>query len=272
MRTPPAQTVTTGHPDAVDRDTRTISALQRAREAKDAAQAATLRETVIHENIALAHSIAGRYANRGVDLEDLQQVAALALVLAAGRFDPERGSNFTSYAGPTIHGELKRHLRDHAWAVRPPRGLHDTYHEVLQARRALAQSLGGEPSAQDIAAHLEIAVSTVLEAQRLGYSYTAASLEALTAQRPDVPVGTALTCGTVEDTDAGLVGVLLDQGLGAPASSRDRLLLRLRFEQDLTQQEIGARLGLSQMQVSRLLSAILARLRTSLADDIGTAC
>ncbi len=231
-------------------------------------RAATMRDAAVRENLGLAHRIAARYMNRGVDIEDLQQVAALALVLASRRFDPELGYNFSAFAAPTIHGELKRHLRDHAWAVRPPRALHDRYHEVVQASRSLEQTLGREPSPQDIASHLGMGIAQVREAQRVGCSYTASSLEALTAERPDSPLGATVASGSVHDAEASVVAIMLDQTLEAQASSRERLLLRLRFEQDLTQQEIGNRLGISQMQVSRLLSCVLARLRAGLAETM----
>lgn len=226
------------------------------------------RDAAVKANLGLAYAIATRYTNRGVDIEDLQQVAALALVLAARRFDPGRGCTLSTFAAPTIHGELKRHLRDHAWAVRPPRALHDRYHEVAQASRMLEQTLGREPSPQDIASHVGISIAQVREAQRVGSSYTASSLEALTAERPDSPLGAPVAFGSVHDAEASVVAIMLDQTLGTQASSRERLLLRLRFEQDLTQQEIGDRLGISQMQVSRLLAAVLTRLRAGLAETM----
>ena len=150
--------------------------------------------------------------------------------------------------------------------MRPPRALHDRYHEVAQVSRSLEQVLGREPSPQDIATSLGVTVADVREAQQVGSSYTAASLEALTAERPDAPLGAPVAYGSVQDAESSMVAIMLDQTLGAQASSRERMLLRLRFEQDLTQQEIGDRLGISQMQVSRLLAAVLTRLRSGLME------
>lgn len=221
-------------------------------------------EALIHEHIGLSRSIARRYTNRGIELEDLEQVAALALVLAASRFDAELGHSFAAYAGVTIHGELKKHLRDHGWAVRPPRRLYDTYCEVVQATRILEQTMATAPTVRDIANHLSIDVGTVHEAQKLSSCYTAASLEEIFDNGLLPVMGDRFNCDGTSQIDALEARLALGQTLGS-LSPRERQLIQLRFGQELTQQQIGQRLGVSQMQVSRMLSAIIARLRTSLA-------
>lgn len=220
-------------------------------------------EAMIHEHLGLACSIARRYTNRGIDAEDLEQVAALALVLAAGRFDSELGHSFAAYAGVTIHGELKRHLRDHGWAVRPPRGLYDTHCEVVQAARQLEQTMATAPTVRDIAAYLSIDVRAVREAQKLSSCYSAASLEEMFGDGL-VPGAEGLRNDGTAQIDALDLRLSLARTFRC-LTSRERLLIQLRFEQELTQQQIGHRLGVSQMQVSRMLSAVIVRLRASLA-------
>lgn len=251
------RTVPLGQSDPADRHTRPTRQLR-------AASDDPCLEALIHEHIGLSRSIARRYANRGIDVEDLEQVAALALVLAAGRFDAALGHRFAAYAGVTIHGELKRHLRDHGWAVRPPRGLYDTHCEVVQATRLLEQSMATTPTVRDIADHLSISASAVREAQKLSSCYTAASLEEMFDDGLLPAVGDRLKNDGTSQIDALEARLALGQTLQCLAP-RERLLIQLRFEQELTQQQIGQRLGVSQMQVSRLLSAVIARLRASLA-------
>lgn len=249
-----------------DRETRTMGLLACAARTPDHAVAAQLRAEAIQENIALAHAIARRYSGLGAEVEDLQQVASLALVMATARFDPARGSPFAAYARVTIDGELKRYLRDHGWAVRPPRNLHDVYHEVRHATQDLTQSLGATPTVEEIAAHLRITTALVRDAQRAGSSYTATSLDALLGVNPDAQPGDRLNLGTVGNVDTLLTALVLREGI-RQLQPRERLILQLRFEQEMTQLQIGHCLGISQMQVSRLLTSIFARLRTCLEDD-----
>ena len=244
-----------------------MALLERAT-AADASNAAELRAEAIRGNMALAHAMARRYAGRGVEMEDLRQVASLALVLAAARFDPQRGSPFAAYARVTIDGELKRYLRDHGWAVRPPRNLHDDYHEVVRATSDLTQTLGATPSVRDIANHLQISPDRVRDARRVGSSYTATSLDELLGTYPDSQPGTQLNVGSVGTVDSLLTSLVLRQVI-RDLAPRDRVILQLRFEQELTQLQIGDRLGMSQMQVSRLLTAIISRLRARLYSETG---
>lgn len=248
-----------------ERDETTAELLRYAREVGGTPRGIAARDAAIERNLRLARGIAFRYTGRGVELEDLVQVASLALVLATQRFDPDRGSAFTAYASVTIHGELKRHLRDHGWAVRPVRADHDRYHRVVAAGRDLEQTLGAEPTTADIAQYLGMDAGLVRAAQQLSLFYTAASLDTVAAESPGVLEQHSRTRTTHDPIDAATTAVSLDQSLRS-FSSRDRLVISLRFQQDLTQQQIATRLGISQMQVSRSLVRITAGLRTLLED------
>ncbi|WP_255696408.1 sigma-70 family RNA polymerase sigma factor [Allobranchiibius sp. GilTou73] len=261
MRCPPAS----AHASR-EREVRTFALLQRTSRTANTRVAERLRSDAIQENLALAHAIARRYTGLGAELEDLQQVASLTLVMAVARFEPSRGSPFAPYARVTIDGELKRYLRDHGWAVRPPRSLHDTYHEVRRATQDLTQSLGTTPTVGDIAEHLHISPEVVRDAQRVGSSYTATSLDALLGVHPDSQPGGQLNLGSVGTVDALLTALVLRQSIHE-LPPRDRLILQLRFEQEMTQLQIGNCLGISQMQVSRTLAAIIERLRVCLDED-----
>ncbi len=257
---PPAQPITELHlkgPSCPDRSQQTGHDLAQQQQARD-------RDGLVHQHLGLARGIARCYTGRGVDAEDLSQVALLALVVAAGRFEVERGSSFGAYATVSIHGSLKRHLRDHAWAVRPPRAIHDIVHQVSRATVDLTHTLGAVPTATDIATYLGISPEQVNQARTAQFSYAATSLDALThehfAGTSYVPPALVST-GTADAADL----ALMIESVVHALPPRDQQIVRLRFEHDMTQQEIGDHLGISQMQVSRLLSALTARLKTQLA-------
>ena len=217
-----------------------------------------LREDVVLLNMSVARSIAGRYRSRGIVLDDLEQVACLGLVKAANGFDPERGRDFLSYAVPTITGEVKRYFRDLGWAVRPPRRVQE-----LQARIHSASdttpSLGGPAQPQEIAARLGAPLGDVVEALTCN-GFSPMSL--------NVPLGESASSASLGDllpSDGGDYddvenSMVLNQALKS-LSARDRLILRRRFFDDHTQQQIGEEIGISQMQVSRHQARILAQLR-----------
>lgn len=261
-----------GHPRAPadDREVRTHQLLMRAAAIHDESAAATLRTAAVEANYAFACDIARRYAQRGIDIEDLQQVGLLALVLAVRRFRPEPGNSFTAYAAPTIAGEIERHFRDHGWMVRPPRGLHETYREIQQTRAELEQVGGLAPDPGDLADVLGIAPEKVRAALRIEGCFTPTSLDAPLRDDPNATVADAASLATPDGTDRLVWTIAIHQEVqNLPA--RDRAVLQLRFEVDLTQREIGELLGISQMQVSRLLTATLTRLRSTLSgqlDDI----
>jgi RNA polymerase sigma-B factor len=214
------------------------------------------REEMAIRYLPLAHHLARRYS-RGADFDDLYQVASFALLKAVDRFDPGRGLAFTSYAVPTIVGELKRYFRDHGWAVRVPRDLQELKLRVDRATESLTARLGRSPTPAELAAETGAPVELVLEA-----------FAARTAHYPD-----SLDRPVDDDGDEGLSVGHDDPGferaedtavverLMRCLSEREREILRLRFEDDLTQAEIAGRLGLSQMHVSRLIRRSIATLQ-----------
>jgi len=223
-----------------------------------------LIDEVIVTNTSVAKTIAKRYANRGVPLEDLEQVACLALVRAARKFDGRRAEDFLVYAVPTIRGELKRWFRDHGWTVRPPRRLQELQADVLRARDD-ADEADGVPGPDAIAAKLGVDRADVDEALSVRGCFAPTSLDApVDADGDGAPLGELLSSGE-EEVDRAEDRVLLHQALRR-LTPRERLIVKLRFDDDLTQGEIGERIGVTQMQVSRLLSKVMTTLRTELAD------
>jgi RNA polymerase sigma-B factor len=212
----------------------------------------------------LARELALRYRYTDEPIEDLNQVAYLGLLKAIDRFDPDRGTRFTSYAVPTILGELKRHFRDRGWALRVPREMQERVLAVNRESEALAKRLGRSPSVREIAERLGCSVEQVLEAREAATSYEAASLDApVTGIDPDDAPTVADTVGSHE---GGYELVELGHAIAGAwraLPDRERRVLRLRFVDDLTQREIGERIGVSQMHVSRLLRRALERLRVA---------
>jgi len=249
---------------AQDRRRNETSALwERIASSYDEAERSVLREEVVLLNMSVARAIAGRYRSRGILLDDLQQVACLGLVKAAHRFDPGHEKDFLCFAVPTISGEVKRHFRDFGWTVRPPRRIQELQARIISASSDVAQSVGAVPKPAEVAARLGVDVSEVIEALTCN-GFNPVSL--------DVPLGESESSGSLgdllatggNDYDAVVNGIVLREALGS-LSSRDLLILQRRFCEDLTQREIGDEIGLSQMQVSRVIAGILARLRALVA-------
>ena len=205
-------------------------------------------ETVTRLHMPLARSLAHRYAGKGLDRDDLEQVAFLALLKAIRRFDLEQPTEFGAYATPTITGELRRHFRDHGWLVRPPRGLQERRQLVTDARTQLEQTLGHEPTQADLASALDLTLEQVREAQVASTNLRPASLGVLLPPPRH---------GRLDD------GIVVRTALGR-LPARDQHILELRFAHDMTQAEIAQTMGLSAMQVSRLLRRVLAELRQHL--------
>lgn len=220
-----------------------------------------IREALIHRGMRLVHHVAQRYDRRGVDYEELLQVGSVGLINAVDGFDPARGTRFSTFAVPHIQGEIRRHFRDRGWAMRVGRTLQERHALVTRVSARLLVELQRYPSTREVAAAAELTVSEVLEALDAARQYTSASLDApLSADAPD--------CDTAHDQigtrDAGYAAV--DARLTVEAAvqtlrPRERDMLRLRFDEELKQSEIGERLGLSQMHVSRLLTETFNRLR-----------
>ena len=220
-------------------------------------------DELIETHLGVARSIAARYRHRGVSREDLEQVAYLGLVKAAGRFDPDEGHDFLAFAVPTIRGEVRRHFRDACWMVRPPRRVQELQARIATAESELALALGRLPTPAQLAAHLDEPEPSVLEALTADGCFVAASLDAA------VPDGTSplLDLLAVEDGSQGLVEARLVLGpLLRSLDARDRQVLRMRFFEDRTQAEIAQVVGVTQSQVSRTLTRILDDLRRRLAD------
>jgi len=215
-----------------------------------------LRDELLEDSIGLAHHLARRFAHRGEPLNELQQVAMVGLFKAIDRFEPDRGMQFSTFAVPTVLGELKRHFRDTGWAVRIPRRLQELYLELNRFVAELTQDLGRSPTPAELAAHADVSEEEVLEAMEAGSLYNLASLEAPTgidAPPPDPPT---------RDDDFGQVDERLAiHHLLDTLPERERVIVELRFFAGLTQSEIAERVGLSQMHISRLLTQSLQQLR-----------
>jgi RNA polymerase sigma-B factor len=225
------------------------------------------RDALVHKYLPLARGLATRYRHTHVPLEDLVQVASMGLVMAASRFDADRGTSFASYAVPTILGELRRHLRDHGWAARVPRGLQEDVMRVTAARNELAGRLGRSPTPAELAEESGMTVEAVLSAVEAGAAYEAESLDHAPTSEDDPGRSLHAVIGA-DERGFELVeyGVSVRETMNA-LSQQERQAIRLRFVDDLTQSEIAERIGVSQMQVSRLLSRSLARLRDAAGEN-----
>jgi RNA polymerase sigma-B factor len=220
-----------------------------------------LRAELISTNMPVARSIAVGYRSRGLPLEDLEQVAYLALTKAARRFDPSVGHAFLSFCVPTIRGEVRRYFRDHGWMVRPPRRIQELQQRVFRTQSELTLELGRPPAAREIAEHLGEEIDQVLEAMDGQGAFTPASLDRLVGDG-DASLGDLIGSdqASVQSAEARLVLAPVVRCL----NERDRRILRMRFFDGLTQREIAEEIGVTQMQVSRLLARIFRDLRARL--------
>jgi RNA polymerase sigma-B factor len=215
------------------------------------------REQLAAEMLPLARALAGRYAGRGEPLDDLVQVACVGIMKAIDGFDLTREVRFSSYATPTVLGEIKRHFRDRTWAMRVPRGMQELQLKVAKARDELTNELGRPPTVQELANKVEAPFEEVLQTIQSAGARRTRSLDEPTGE--DVTLADSLGFSDPE-IERAEIRALLD-GAFDVLSERDREVLRLRFEEDMTQTEIAQRIGVSQMQVSRLIRQSLARLR-----------
>ncbi|HMC06837.1 MAG TPA: SigB/SigF/SigG family RNA polymerase sigma factor [Solirubrobacterales bacterium] len=224
-----------------------------------------LREELVHRFLPLARSLALRYRGASEQLEDLIQVASLGLVKALDGFDPERGTSFVAYAAPTILGELRRHFRDRVWELRLPRALQERTMAVQEAATKLSDELGRSPTTAQIAQRLQISEDDVSEALQADHARRTLSLDIprLRDDGESTPmvemVGDAEPGYEAVETQLAADNALLDD--------RERLVLQLRFEENLTQYEIGDRIGVSQMQVSRIMRRGLNKLLEAVRGD-----
>jgi RNA polymerase sigma-B factor len=200
-----------------------------------------------------------RYSRRGQEPDDLIQVGSVGLLKAIERFDFDRGVRLTTFAEPTVTGEIKRHFRDHGWSVRPPRDLQELNAEVMRTIDVLAAEIQRSPTISEIAAYLNTTDEQVLEAMHAGAGYDTAPL--LTPDDPDSPASESPALAVVDgDLDRAEIRGTLSVGF-AELSERDKQVVHMRFFEDLTQSEIAEKVGVSQMQVSRILRAALKQVR-----------
>jgi RNA polymerase sigma-B factor len=228
---------------------------------------AALRERLVAEHLPVAEHIAHRFRSRGQSEEDLRQVAALGLVQAVDRFDPARGTDFLSFAVPTITGEVRRYFRDATWSVRVPRRLKELHAELGVATAELSQELGRAPRPSELAARLGCPVAEVREGIGAANAYQSDSLDQLVSTEDGAPGSLGDLLG-VDDPDLATAEArqALHPALAA-LPERERTIVILRFYGNLTQTQIAERVHLSQMHVSRLLAASLMTLRKALVAD-----
>jgi RNA polymerase sigma-B factor len=243
--------------DAARRERTDLALLRRYHEDGDTAA----REELAQRCMPLVRSMARRYAGRGEDMEDLVGAGTVGLVKAIDRFDASTGHRFVSFAVPNIQGEIRRHFRDHTWAVHVPRSMQELDAKLQAARKRLESATGNEPTDDDLAAELDVRPEDVREARTAGRAYRALSMDAPAGEshgltdthgRPDPGYDRVEAAATIEDAMQ-------------VVSDRDRSVLRMRFQEDLLQREIAERIGVSQMQVSRIVAGALERM----SDHVG---
>ncbi|WP_258957184.1 SigB/SigF/SigG family RNA polymerase sigma factor [Rhodococcus globerulus] len=222
-----------------------------------------LRTEIIESCLPLAENVANRYRGRGQPHDDLVQVARLGLIAAVDRFDLSKGADFLSFAVPTMMGEVRRHFRDRGWAVRVPRALQERHLALKKAMPSLTQTLYREPTTSELAHELEVEPHEIGQIIAVSASYRAASLDIVESD-DGRPVG-----DTLGDYDAAIEGIDNHETLRAALQvlpERHRMIVLYRFFDELTQSEIAAKIGISQMHVSRLLMQSLKVLRTEIGD------
>ncbi|GAA2578808.1 RNA polymerase sigma factor [Streptomyces tubercidicus] len=223
---------------------------------------AELRNTLVRMHLPLVEHLARRFRNRGEPLDDLTQVATIGLIKSVDRFDPDRGVEFSTYATPTVVGEIKRHFRDKGWAVRVPRRLQELRLSLTTATAELSQRHGRAPTVHELAEHLAISEEEVLEGLESANAYSTLSLDV-----PDTDDESPAVADTLGAEDEALEGVEYRESLKPLLEDlppREKKILLLRFFGNMTQSQIAQEVGISQMHVSRLLARTLAQLRDKL--------
>lgn len=249
-----------------ERSRHTAELFESVLDTADEARRRALLDEVVLVNLGVARSLARRFAGRGIEAEDLEQVASEALIKAAGRFDPTRGKDFLSFAVPTVRGELQRYFRDVGWVVRPTRRVQEARWAISRAEGELTQRLGHAPASHEVMEELALTREEYAEAASANGCFAPLSLD-----RPTSASDAGTTWGElIPDGDEGLSAcearVVLEPVVQT-LSERDRRVLFLRYFEDLGQQEIGSEIGVTQTQVSRILDRILGELRGALTAD-----
>lgn len=253
-------------PSATETPTCAAKFAELAASASDEQRRTRLRAELVTDYLSVAEHIARRFSGRGEAFDDLVQVARVGLINAVDRFEPDRGTDFLSFAVPTIMGEVRRHFRDASWSVRVPRRLKELHLQIGQVSGQLGQRLGRAPTPTEIARQLDLSVEEVSEGLQAGNAYYAVSV--------DKPAGDDTEAASLADTLGGEDGALESvenhealQPLLRELPPRERTILMLRFFGNMTQTQIAERVGISQMHVSRLLSQTLAHLRAQLTEE-----
>ncbi len=244
------------HTAEIDEMLRRLAALP-----PDDPERAALRQRLVEAQLPLVHHLAQRFRGRGEPYDDLVQVGTIGLLNAVDRFDPERGS-FTGFAVPTILGEIRRHFRDRGWAMRVPRRLQELGRQVSEAREVLTQRLGRSPTVQEIAQHLDADTDLVLEALDTASVYATVPLPSTPEEGEMAPLGFIDSGLELVEQRATLRPLL------ARLPARERTILALRFVRGMSQSQIAAEVGVSQMHVSRLITRSLAILREGLSEEV----
>jgi RNA polymerase sigma-B factor len=252
---------------AADRSRARELFVQLAELPEDDPQRARLRDELVELHLPLVEYLARRFRNRGEMLDDLVQVATIGLIKSVDRFDLERGVEFSTYATPTIVGEIKRHFRDKGWAIRVPRRLQELKLSLTKATSELSQKNGRAPTVHELAEHLNLSEEEVLEGLESANAYSAVSLDAPDGGDDDSPA-VADSLGMVDEALEGVEYRESLKPLLEKLPARVKMILMLRFFGGMTQSQIAGELGISQMHVSRLLARTLAQLREGLlAED-----
>jgi RNA polymerase sigma-B factor len=271
----PADELPPGEDEPLTRGEKAAADRARAREmfvqltamAEDDPRRARLRDELVEVHLPLVEYLARRFRNRGEPLDDLVQVATIGLIKSVDRFDLERGVEFSTYATPTIVGEIKRHFRDKGWAIRVPRRLQELKLSLTKATSELSQKNGRSPTVAELAQHLGMTEEEILEGLESANAYSAVSLDAPDGGDDDSPA-VADSLGMVDDALEGVEYRESLKPLLEKLPAREKKILMLRFFGGMTQSQIAGELGISQMHVSRLLARTLAQLREGLlAED-----
>ncbi len=247
--------------ERAERTDEILRALIRCRDRRERTQ---LLDELVVVNMCVAEAVAARYRGRGVAEDDLEQVAYVALVRAARNYDTGSGHDFLSYAVPTMRGEVRRYFRDHGWMVRPPRRIQEMQAKISGCESALSTTLGRPPRPSELAAHLDAPLDDVEEALASEGCFTPTSLDRAIGDDGGATIGDVL--GTTETGQGAAEARVVLAPVVRRLNERDRRILSMRFFEGCTQQEIADQIGVTQMQVSRLLSRIFTELRDALDD------
>ena len=226
-----------------------------------------IREQLVPGYESLVHFLARKFQNRGEPLEDIVQVGFLGLIKAIDRFDPDLGNEFTTFATPTIAGEIKRYFRDRSWAIRFPRRLQELYQQVVRVNEEMKNQLNRQPTVSAIAERLKVSAEDVLEAMEMSPAHTPLSIDATIGSDGEEGRQVSETIGGAdENLDRVEMRDVLERAM-QHLTPRERAIMAMRFYEEMSQSEIAKRLGISQMHVSRLQRAALEQLRQNLPKE-----